>query len=480
MYFPYLVTIYLFLIYFFCSSFGILQMVSQSIESSWPVEDLEILKSFYLKAKNLKQSSSENGNQIEPPSPSSFILETSSEFKAKCFNSGIEHISKGKLAIITLAGGQGTRLGSSLPKGCFDIGLLSHKSLFQLQAERILKLQSLIMESSSPSSNASLNSSQTTSPSSPLMIKWLIMTSPATETDTKSFFNKNRNFGLSPLQIFYFNQSTMPALDDDGKAIQDNNGNYYNSPNGNGGVFQALKSTGMLDMLLKDGIEWIHIYCVDNVLVKPGDPVFLGAALSRPECDCLSKSIPKNHPTESVGVFCMTKQDGGNGEMKLGIREYSELAGEMAQKRKEGSNNELLFGDANMVNHLFKMDLILKVSKESLPLHIARKKIYGDVMGNKLETFIFDAIPFSSCPLIFRVERESEYSPLKNSTGYALNNAETCRIALYSLYRKWLERANAKLLIGTSEECEISPLTSYNGEGLEKFDAKEIKLPFEC
>lgn len=110
--------------------------------------------------------------------------------------------TQGKVAILLLAGGQGTRLGSTLPKGCYDIGLPSHKSLFQLQGERILKLQQLAAESQPSHASKAL--------------QWVIMTSPFTHQDTVSHFESHAYFGLQPSQVTFFQQGSLPCLTEQG------------------------------------------------------------------------------------------------------------------------------------------------------------------------------------------------------------------------------------------------------------------------
>lgn len=114
--------------------------------------------------------------------------------KAKAWRqTGLDAIARGEVGVLLMAGGQGTRLGSSAPKGCYDIGLPSHKSLFQYQAERIARLQKV----------AEIESSE---PARSVVIPWYVMTSGPTRRDTEDFFKQNSYFGLDSKNVVFFEQ----------------------------------------------------------------------------------------------------------------------------------------------------------------------------------------------------------------------------------------------------------------------------------
>ncbi|XP_039039912.1 UDP-N-acetylglucosamine diphosphorylase 2-like isoform X4 [Hibiscus syriacus] len=199
-----------------------------------------------------------------PESCVSSVEERTMEERERWWKMGLKAISEGKLAVLLLSGGQGTRLGSSDPKGCFNIGLPSGKSLFQLQAERILCVQRLATHAMNEGSAGSV------------AINWYIMTSPFTDDATRKFFESHKYFGLEADQVTFFQQGTIPCISKDGRYIMDTPYKVAKAPDGNGGVYSALKSSRLLEDMASRGIKYVDCYGVDNALVRVADPTFLG------------------------------------------------------------------------------------------------------------------------------------------------------------------------------------------------------------
>lgn len=373
---------------------------------------------------------------------------------------GLDAISRNKVAVLLLAGGQGTRLGSLDPKGCYDIGLPSGKSLFQIQAEKIMRIQQLAGAGST--------------------VQWYIMTSGPTRAATEAFFVKNNYFGLKSEQIMFFNQGTLPCFDLSGsKILMESQSSICESPDGNGGLYKAIQTAGILADLKQKGIEHVHMYCVDNCLVRVADPVFLGFAMQR-GFDLATKVVRKRDATESVGLIVMDKVS-----MKPCVIEYSEITQELALKMDPQDSSKLYLRAANIVNHYYSVDLLDRMlakwtsSQEFLPFHIAKKKIpsldltTGEFVtptepnGIKLEQFIFDV--FLSVELdkfgCLEVDRAEEFSPLKNSNAAANDNPDSCKRHYLELSTKWVLSQGAK--VAENGLVEVPSTVSYAGEGLE-------------
>ncbi|ESK92720.1 udp-n-acetylglucosamine diphosphorylase [Moniliophthora roreri MCA 2997] len=435
--------------------------------------DIERVNRIYKKAINAEAKTSDpNAPQASiEPLPEGASESVTDATKAREWRRvGLDAISRGEIGVLLMAGGQGTRLGSSAPKGCYDIGLPSHKSLFQYQAERIARLQTVAEQEFNRSAGS-------------VIIPWYVMTSGPTRRDTEDFFTKHSYFGLKPENVILFEQGTLPCLTMDGKVLLDSPSHVAVAPDGNGGLYAATrspfspndKSRTVLSDLAKRKILYVHAYCVDNCLVRVADPVFLGYSIQK-QADCAAKVVPKTQPTESVGVVACRGD-------KFSVVEYSEISKEQAEKR-DPKTGELCFRAGNIANHFYTTTYLNRVEKfeDELAFHIARKKIpYIDIgtgesvkpskpNGMKLEMFVFDVFPYTERFAVLEVERKEEFSPLKNAPGTGSDDPETSRADLLSQHKRFLEHAGATVKDGT--EIEISPLVSYAGEGLESVKGK--------
>ncbi|KAI8812597.1 nucleotide-diphospho-sugar transferase [Cladochytrium replicatum] len=408
-------------------------------------------------ATNAPPLTAEN-SKIEPLPESAVdsVLKSTPEKVKAWRETGLRLISQGKVAVLLLAGGQGTRLGSSAPKGCYDIQLPSHKSLFQLQGERILRLQKVAKDDTGASAD--------------VVIPWYVMTSAPTRAATESFFREHKFFGLKEENVFFFNQGILPAFSNEGKILLETKSSVAVAPDGNGGIYAALRKEGVIADLERRGIPYIHAYCVDNCLVKVADPVFIGAMVER-NADSGVKVVPKAYASEPVGVICRR-----NG--RFGVVEYSEIDPKMAEQTKP--DGSLVFNAANVANHYYTLDFLKKIDakEDELEFHVAKKKIkHVEVAtgaeikpekpnGIKLELFIFDVIPFAERFAVLENARNEEFSPLKNAPGTpAGDNPETSRADILTQHHRFAVAAGAKIADGV--EVELSPLVTYDGEGLE-------------
>lgn len=291
-------------------------------------------------------------------------------------------IHKGEIAVVLLAGGQGTRLEHPGPKGTFSF---EGTSLFDLQARQILRYKN---------QDGKLN------------VHWYIMTSDINHEETLAFFKDHNYFEVPEENIHFFKQEHFPPLTKDGELLLTESKNIMLTPNGNGGIFSSLKNSGMLEHMENSGVKHVFMNNVDNVVVKVLDPALVGLHVGESN-DITSKSItPKQG--ESVGRLAVMNGD-------KGVVEYTELP----------AGSEDTFTNANIGIHMYSMAFLENAANGEMPYHLALKKlehldhnlavVKEEVL--KFEKFYFDAFKYADKHNTLQVDRAGEFSPLKNKEG---------------------------------------------------------------
>lgn len=355
---------------------------------------------------------------------------------------GEQLLSAGKVAVITVAGGQGSRLGFEHPKGMFPIGPVSDRTLFQIFAEQIQARKNRHGGA----------------------IPWLIMTSSATHAETVAFFEQHEYFGLQSETVSFFQQGSMPAVDAaSGRLLMGDKGSLCLSPDGHGGLVTALKSSGLLGEMATAGVEHFFYHQVDNPTVIMCDPVLIGLHHQQ-ESQLTTNVVEKSSPMERMGV--LVDIDGN-----LEIIEYSELTEEQASKSDD--TGQWIFWAGNTAIHVFTLEFFQQLTTDGcgLELHVANKKVPylssngeriepAEPNANKFERFIFDALPLAKNALIVEGNRDREFNPVKNAEGS--DSPATSKAALNRIAREWMRAAGQT--VSDDSDVEISPLEALDAE----------------
>ncbi|MGE3314303.1 MAG: UTP--glucose-1-phosphate uridylyltransferase [Planctomycetaceae bacterium] len=355
---------------------------------------------------------------------------------------GRDALKAGKVGVVLVAGGQGTRLGFDQPKGMFPIGPVSGATLYQILAEQVLAR----------------------SRRAQVAIPYFVMTSDATHAETSAFFAEHDYFGLNRRDVFFFQQGTMPAVDaNTGRVLLAEKSRIAASPDGHGGLIRALSRAGLFDEMRRRGIEYLYYHQVDNPTAIVCDPAFLGWHILW-QSEVSTKVIAKRAPEEKTGL--LMDVDG-----KTCIIEYSDLPDDVA--RMTDSSGGLLHWAGNTAIHVFDRAFLESIagSDAALPYHSARKKVphindLGELVepdapnAIKFERFIFDVIPQATRPLVVEADRAREFNPVKNASGD--DSPETSRKAICEIHGEWLRQSGANVPAGAL--VEISPLVALDAE----------------
>lgn len=360
------------------------------------------------------------------------VMQLKGDFKDKCVSKGEAELRSGRVAVLLVAGGQGSRLGFEGPKGAYPIGPLTGKPLFNYHARKILALS---QKYSKP-------------------LPWYIMTSEANDADTKKCFAANKHFGLDPKNIMFFTQGMWPGMSSDGRVIMQSKSRVFLSPDGHGGLLAALSRSGALQDMKRRGIKHVFFFQVDNPLVEIADPAFIGYhALEKSEFSL--KLCAKRDPFEKVGVPMLFKDS-------YRMVEYTEMTKEQCLKKRADGKLYHLYGSPAI--HVFDRAFLEREADQDMPLHLAFKKIPTidskglqvkptEPNGYKFEKFIFDLLPKARKAAFLAFNQEDEFSPLKNAEGD--DSPETCRRDMMAKWRRLL--ADKGVVISQDAVFEFDP-----------------------
>jgi len=378
------------------------------------------------------------GNPSNQPSPTAAIA------------SGSRALGDGRIGAILVAGGQGSRLGSTEPKGLYPIGPVSEQNLFEVLLGKLAAVRRRFGA----------------------RVPLAIMTSSATDTLTRQFLEDRGFCGHHRSAVLVFQQHDLPALDAvTGQLLLDASDHIAMAPDGHGGMLGALARCGGLDWFSSHGVEQVVSFQVDNPLAMPLNGEFLGYHLLT-HADFSTQVVRKQDPAERVGV--VVESDGA-----YRVVEYSDLPASLAAERLADGGLKLYAG--SIAVHAFSIAFLQRMAarSDSLPLHVAFKAVAHldggvDDLGRplvpsvpnaiKCERFIFDLMPQATRVCVVEIDAADGFAPLKNPSGAASDSPQHVHAAMQAFARRVLAKAGVAVAEGIAVELDSAAI----------FDAEDV------
>ncbi|KRX09136.1 hypothetical protein PPERSA_08852 [Pseudocohnilembus persalinus] len=390
--------------------------------------------------------------------------------------------------ILILAGGKNMRYDQTKIKSLTPLDIPSQKNMFQLIAEKITKLNLIA------SNGKDTQSTQ---------IQVYVMTTDDHFIEVKEYWKKNNFFGIDKSCITFFLQSTFPVLDLQGQILMKKQYEAQLSPNGPADFFPALLSFGILKKMLKQKIKYLHIVGVENILLKPLDPLLLGYAKLQDK-DFICKVVDRSPNDNDAQFFVQRSDDTVKVVTNQEIIQYLENTKSSQKNTNNNINNiqkQQNLSDAPVFMHnlVVKTDFLNQIAgdpgkkyKLAQQFHVIKRSLdwydwesQSILQPQQPNAYIFerqigDMIALTGIDKVklLKVNRTEEYSPIIYPLG--IYSPEEAKTDLSNLHKKWLGLDERNYL--ESQILEISPLVSYNGEQLDPYisliqNVKQLQFP---
>lgn len=336
---------------------------------------------------------------------------------------GRELYAAGKVGVVIVAGGKGTRLGFDKPKGLYPFAGETIFDWHIKQAEAVGRQYGKA-------------------------VPVAIMTSPATHAETEAFFKQQNHFGRDASNHLFFSQGTIPSLNLEGKAVLESRGELLENPDGHGGFLQAVNRPEVSAFFADKGIAYVMYVQVDNVGAQMDMPGFLGY-LAKHNLDVVTGVVKPDYTKEKVGRLMSVAVPETAGERRNIVIEYSELSDE--HLKVLGSAGEC--GNISYYAWRLGADGIGRFANVALPLHRQEKNVVGwrdgahvPVKVHSAERHIHDlfAVPGVASGAVMLPDRASLFTPIKDNATLkpgAIDTPERAFELVCIRSKKWLEKA---------------------------------------